>query len=373
MQPFLDSKNGNERPGDASVTPRFARRRAAFTLVELLVVIAIIGVLVALLLPAVQAARESARRATCVNHLRQLAVAMQTFEASARRLPIGSVVKEDLMTSEAFGVDGVFANGLTEMLPFMEQNQLADRYDFDKTWYMQDAAVASAVIPILVCPSVSERVNPTDDAFFEFAALTIESPIGRVLGATDYIFAKGASDAFCLGPLEMPGSELGMFDYNLELRTSRVEDGLSRTFALGEGAGGLMCKDPGCLTADMPAPDILYSGEPYQARQYWIGSGNVRTILRRFRWASAGHFGCTVDVLNKRPVTQFLFDDKAPPSCLGTLSNSANTHRVPNFRSDHPGGANFALGDGSVTFVADQVDLDAYRARSTIAGAETID
>lgn len=373
MQLFYHRDRWNSVRQGARTTAHIRRRQPGFTLVELLVVIAIIGVLTALLLPAVQAARESARRTTCVNHLRQLAVAMQTFESGARRLPIGSIVKEDLMTSEAFGVDGVFANGLTEMLPFMEQNQLAALYDYDKTWYMQDAAVASAVIPLLVCPSVSERVNPTDDAFFEFAALTIESPIGRVLGATDYIFAKGASDAFCVRPHEMPGSELGMFDYNLELRTSKVEDGLSHTFALGEGAGGLMCKDPGCQTADMPAPDILYSGEPYQARQYWIGSGNVRTILRRFRWASAGHFGCTVDVLNKRPVTQFLFDDKAPPSCQGTLSNPANTHRVPNFRSDHPGGANFALGDGAVMFVADQVDLVAYRARSTIAGAETID
>jgi prepilin-type N-terminal cleavage/methylation domain-containing protein len=347
-------------------------QRAAFTLVELLVVIAIIGVLTALLLPAVQSARESARRITCGNNLRQLAVGAQNFESNARRLPVGSIVRHDLKTSEAFGVDGVFANGLTEMLPFLEQPGLAGQYDPKKTWYMQEAAVASAVIPVFVCPSVAERENPTDDAFFEFAALTIESPIGRVLGTTDYIFSKGASDAFCQNPLDMPSSELGMFDYNLRLKTSMVEDGLSNTFAMGEGAGGLMCRNPGCLTPDMPTPDKLYSSVPYQARQYWIGSGNVRKIQKRFGWSSAGHFGCTVDRLNKQPVTQFLFDDGAPPSCLGTLSNASNRHRVPNFRSDHAGGAYFALGDGAVLFVDEQIDMDVYRARSTIAGSESM-
>jgi hypothetical protein len=275
------------------------------------------------------------------------------------------------MTSEAFGVDGVFANGLTEMLPYFEQAQLAARYEFEKTWYMQHASVASTVIPTLICPSVGGRENPTKDAFFEFASLTIESPLGDVLGVTDYVFSKGASDAFCISPLEMPRSELGMFDYNLRLRISMVEDGMSRTLALGEASGGLMCQNPGCLTPDMPEPDVLYAGEPYQARQYWIGSGNVRTILRRFRWASAGHFACTVDPLNKQPVTQFLFNDKAAPSCEGTLSNPANTHRVPNFRSDHPAGGNFAFGDASLRFIEAHVDQGVYRGMSTIAGGES--
>ena len=136
------------------------------------------------------------------------------------------------------------------------------------------------------------------------------------------------------------------------------------------GGGGHLCQDPGCLAPAMPNPDPLYASEPYQARQYWIGSGNVRTILRRFRWASAGHFGCTVDPLNKQPVTQFLFNDKAPPNCQGTLSNSTNSHRVPNFRSDHPGGGNFALGDASTQFIRSDIDKDVYMSLSTISGNE---
>ena len=335
-------------------------------------VIAIIGVLVALLLPAVQAAREAARRASCVNNLKQLGLAFSKFESSRRRLPIGSVVKDDATTKDLFESDGVFANGLTEMLPYMEQQQLADQYDKNQPWYMQKAAVASAVIPLLICPSVTNRTNPTTDAFFKFASNTLKSPIGDTLGATDYVFSKGASDAFCFDPLGgTPPLQLGLFDYNLTIRLASVEDGLSNTFALGEGSGGLLCKDPGCTTPDMGRPDPAYSSEPYQARQYWIGAGNVAKIYRQSRWASAGHFACTVDPLNKQAVTQFLFDETAPPNCEGTLSNPANTHRVPNFRSDHAGGGNFTYADGSVHFIDDGIDVAPYRARSTIKGAET--
>jgi prepilin-type processing-associated H-X9-DG protein len=339
----------------------------------LLVVIAIIGALAALLLPAVQAAREAARRSQCVNNLKQLGVSMLNFEGARRRLPTGSVVKPDTQTAQVFGADGVFANGFTEMLPFFEQSNLAARYDFKKTWYMQDAAIAAAVIPLFICPSVGDRDNPTDDAFFEFAALTIRSPMGRLLGVTDYVFSKGASDAFCRTPHETPPSELGLFDYNLAIRLASVEDGTSNTIALGEGAGGLLCRDPGCTTPDMPTPRPQYSADAYRARQYWIGSGNVRQIFAQFNWASAGHFACTVDRLNKQPVTQFLFDERAGPSCQGTLSRPGNTHRVPNFRSDHPGGANFTFADGSVHYVDEQADLVVYRARSTIAGSDLID
>jgi prepilin-type processing-associated H-X9-DG protein len=77
--------------------------------------------------------------------------------------------------------------------------------------------------------------------------------------------------------------------------------------------------------------------------------------------------------LNKTPITHFLFDDSAgvgPENCPGTLTRAANTHRVPNFRSDHPGGGNFLFADGSVRFINEEIDESAYRAHSTISGGE---
>jgi len=343
-----------------------------FTLVELLVVIAILGVLVGLLLPAVQAARESSRRASCVNNLHQLGLAIHNFESQNRRLPIGSVVKESLIGSPVVGKDGVFANGLTELLPFLELNQLAQLYDNEKPWYLQDAELGGAAISMFACPSIGGRENPSYDAFFDFAARTIDSPLGSTLGITDYVFSKGVSDAFCINPREMPANELGMFDYNLKIGMQAIEDGLSNTFCMGEGAGGELCQDPGCTAPDIEYRGVPFTSVPFQARQYWIGSGNVGKIFRKYRWASAGHFACTYERLNKRPVVHFLFDDKAPPNCHGSLSNPSNTHRVPGFRSAHPGGGNFLNADGAVGFVSDQIDLKAYRAMSTIAGSEIV-
>ncbi len=123
------------------------RARQAFTLVELLVVIGIIGILVALLLPAVQAAREAAHRASCQNNLRQLGVALQNFHAAHNQFPAGSDETRGLTHS-----------WITHLLPHLEQETLYQRYDFSRPWNDGDAtagnfSVGQAILPILRCPS----------------------------------------------------------------------------------------------------------------------------------------------------------------------------------------------------------------------------
>src|SRR5687768_8526951 len=138
---------------ETSMLPRRSSA-SAFTLVELLVVIAIIGILVALLLPAVQAAREAARRAQCLNNLKQFGIALQNFHLTHRAFPHGAVMKQTALQ--------VYANANTQLLPYFEDTSLHDIYNQDEPWEGQLPGVASTVIPIFKCPS-SAGPNPVED------------------------------------------------------------------------------------------------------------------------------------------------------------------------------------------------------------------
>lgn len=336
---------------------------------------AIVGVLVALLLPAVQSSREAARRVECRHNLKQLGLALHSYESAHGALPQGSVIGPDAATKVLFGVDGVLRNAFTTMLPYLEERAIADAYDLEKAWYYQEAATAEAVLPGLVCPSNADKDNPIFEPFAVFAAVTVNSPIGGRFGLTDYVLSKGVSDAFCDDAAEISDAERGAFDYGLEVTLRQIVDGASHTFAIGEGAGGPawpLCESPGCTTPDLSSPTPAFAPHgPYFARQFWIGSGNVQGIYGGFKWAATGHFACTLDPINHMPVTHFLFDNTdTERNCWGSLTNSANPHRVPGFRSDHPGGSLFLYLDGGVRFFNEQIDPAPYRGMSTVAGAE---
>lgn len=353
--------------------------RSAMTLVELLVVVAIIATLAALLLPAVQAARESARRAHCQNNLRQLGLGLQEYHIDFEQFPIGSEVAriDNQGGGPSVGTDGVFRNGFVLLLPYLELQQLANEYDKTQTWYFQKASVGAVPIAMLVCPSNDILANPWDEPFYGVVAQATRSPLGGTLGLTTYLFSKGKNDAFCRAEDPIPGYEQGLFDYAHAVSARDVEDGLSNTLAMGEGAIGPhwpLCGSPDCTTADLPEPDQRFVDGAYFARQFWIGSGNVRSLFDSpVHFATAGHFACTIAPLNKSPVTHFLYDDLTlGRQCQSSLTNPDNTHRVPNFRSDHPGGAIFSRADGSTLFLSDDVAIPIYRAMSTIAGGEVI-
>ena len=352
--------------------------RLAMTLVELLVVIAIIGVLIALLLPAVQSAREAARRIQCTNRLKQLGLALHNHESALGHFPTGSDVRSD--NANPLFKDLAFANGFTLLLPYMENQAVRDRYQFDQPWHFQAPDVAALRVVDFVCPTNDVKPNPVQEkVIFELASL-LSSPLAEgdgLMGLTDYVFSKGVNDGFCDDASRIPEHERGMFEYRVSVRASEVTDGLSKTIAMGEGAGGShwpLCARPGCQEPNegLPSPPAELESSPRYARQWWIGAGNARVLQQATSLATAGHLACTIEPLNKWPVTQFLFDETVDSSiCEGTLTlGASNPHRVPNFRSDHSGGGNFLLGDGSVRFVAEAIDLAAYRASSTIAGGE---
>ncbi len=189
---------------------RVSDRQRGFTLVELLVVIAIIGSLVALLLPAVQAAREAARLTQCKNNLRQLGIASQNYHGANGQFTAGIVTSDDNYRKGMH-------SGFIYLLPYFEQNALFDSYDQAEPWdSAANLIVGATALENLACPSNVTEVPQQ----------------GKLTAApTDYAFSKG--DVAYLCEKQTGG---GMFDVNSQVRIAQITDGTSKTFALGEAA-----------------------------------------------------------------------------------------------------------------------------------------
>jgi prepilin-type N-terminal cleavage/methylation domain-containing protein/prepilin-type processing-associated H-X9-DG protein len=313
--------------------------RQGFTLVELLVVIAILGVLVALLLPAVQAAREAARRQICGSHLRQVALAVEHYDAALRRLPAGRVGCDDTgddcrsnstqdpagcavaMTVCPLGLPvekKTAASAFITILPYMEQQALHDQLAVargglwnrnvnDLGWFYSSPQKAEAIkhrVPIFVCPS--DTSEPISDAY---------EPVLAATGS--YVFMQGTKGPSSPRPTAKYDND-GAFIYVVQRRTSEIADGLSRTLMNGE---------------------VIMS----DTRQ----SSNTWTYTRM----NADGLRTTENPLNTRP---------------GLLGGYEAQNGA--FGSEHPGGAMFAYADGHVEMLHNDIDLGIYRSMSTIAG-----
>ncbi|MDO4576052.1 MAG: DUF1559 domain-containing protein [Planctomycetia bacterium] len=299
----------------------------AFTLVELLVVIAIIGMLVGLLLPAVQQAREAARRMSCSNNMRQIGLACHTYAAGHNeKLPPGSDKINDGNGRFSF---------LAYILPNVEQLALYQQIDFQATgtaaWnYMSSQSeIAATLIPTYVCPSFGENPVSTK-ASHEFGALsTYNGNAGAIRKASEGRTETVLVRKCVVG--DVPHN--GLFDWGVEdIRFASVRDGLSNTLMLGE----------------IPAPKIRecvsLNTYPYYARCWICGSYNSNT--------------------------QPFYCAKVCENPINRPENKANRMNHQSFGSQHPGGCNFAFGDGSVHFVTEGIDFTLYRDLATRNGGE---
>jgi prepilin-type N-terminal cleavage/methylation domain-containing protein/prepilin-type processing-associated H-X9-DG protein len=347
------------------------RRRGGFTLVELLVVIAIIGVLVALLLPAIQAAREAARRTQCINNLKQYGVALQNFHLSNKSFPAGALMTRDPMQ--------VYANANCQLLPYFEQASLASLYDHKRPWEKQKPEVAATVIPIFKCPSAGGP-NPVHDDLAGVVDLS-------VYGACDYAFSMGYTDAFCAREGIKPGtihpSQQGMFNIAFGASIKQITDGTSNTIAIGDSSGDphwKLCHLPNCTTANLVKGP---SGEFPTPEMGWIIGEPNSTSFYGVLGPKGSGYASTVEPINKYPVTDTFLDFSQYVADYAAFKSGSSDHyckpsfqggkhSVANYHSDHPGGCNFVMADGSATFLNEGIDMAAYRARSTIAGDETI-
>ncbi len=369
------------------------RHFRGFTLVELLVVIAIIGILVGLLLPAVQAAREAARRMQCSNNLKQLGLSCHTFHDVYRAFPIGDECR-------AAGDGFIYTkNGtFTGLMPYLEQSNLQNAPDVLDDWYTaaEVPAFAQLVVPVAVCPSsAGGSVNPVALWGSNGDDINGTGP-NPLFGAMNYAFCKGVNDSWAVdwdrqdqitgfilpangrpqrgakkgytnGPI--PASEKGMFNRALVVKIGEITDGTSNTYAIGEAAGGdnwPLCRGVNCTNP-------VFNGQRFPANTGWLIGQPADEDQPNVLGTSA--FGCTMEKLNKWPVTDSwmaLGSDRKVQQRDTRSSQNGGRNSTSNFRSQHTGGGQFAYADGSIHFISASIDMITYRGMSTIGGGEVV-
>jgi len=297
--------------------------RPAFTLVELLVVIAIIGVLVALLLPAVQAARESARRTQCTNNLKQIGVALHNYNDTLRTLPPGSI----WFTSAAPGNAANRGSILVHILPFNEQQPLYEKFDFSSPPEGQivpggTALLASTIIKTYVCPSDKNFGLLGGRAIHNYTASS--GPTAHIDNSSCSCSSWSSWNTYAIAPYTAlvtdPSNFAGPFHRRaIAVRLGEVTDGLSQTVFFGE------------VRRDCSV----------HVKGGWVGSNNAN--------------GLTSTMI---PINTDTCNDAATNGC----QRPCNWSTELGFKSLHPGGANFLLGDGAVKFFSQNIDHDNYQA-----------
>jgi prepilin-type processing-associated H-X9-DG protein/prepilin-type N-terminal cleavage/methylation domain-containing protein len=302
-------------------------KRIGFTILEMLVVIVIIGIVIAMLLPAVQMVRESGRRTACSNNVRQLALGLMNFESSHGQLPMGLRSFEGLGGASGSTATQYYGmSWITRILPFIEQNAMwenaVEDYRYSPIPFRSHRGMQT-VLPAVSCPS-----NSTTSEL----QWTHE---GRLVALTDYLGVHGTNFQ----------SRDGVFTYDEPIRLAEIGDGQSNTLLIGERP---------------PSPDFWYG--------WWYATGSGSQ--------STGDVTLGVAELNPAHVPggqgigTYLQD--CPPGPYSYVAGRNEQCDALHFWSNHSGGANFSMADGSVRLIVYTVGDAVMQALATRAGGETV-
>ena len=334
---------------------RHIRKRHAFTLVELLVVIAIIGVLVALLLPAVQAAREAARRMQCSNNLRQYGLALQNHHGARQVFPASFLAyKKDefperkiLVTGDEYQSGQPYASNhswIVQLLPYLEQQALHQQIDFDKP--ANDFTAGNINMELRAIPLAIARC-PSDTG--------VEWPGGEGFAPTNYVSSYGnsgcASSRGCANDDDKP---TGYMFIASQTSIRQVTDGTSSTVGVSECLVGR----PWVRKVTSGNLDQVLAGTSPPIDQNTTGWGGRGAS---WFWGFRNHtLGFTTFMPPNDPLTS-----NHEPEVLTSYGFFAA-------RSNHTGGVNAAMLDGSVRYVNDSIDVVAWRAMGSMEGGEVV-
>ena len=322
-------------------------RRDGFTLIELLVVIAIIGVLIALLLPAVQAAREAARRAQCLNNLKQIGLALHNYESAIGTFPMGRIAT---LSNGALDSTSYAYSQFARILPFIESTTLGAALNFNLPQNDPgNTTVAAARLAFLICPSDPTGLVPDGQAQTNY----------RANEGTSLVMWYGATD---VPPVNtgMPAPN-GMFFANAAYRLAEVIDGTSNTAAFSEHLTGDFNQNLSTEQADTYRPGTY----PSTADQAILDCKSMDiTNLALQGYSNVGApwiygYHSTTSYWHSAP--PFARSCMFPPKRIMTTANSG-----------HAGSVNLLMADGSVRAVRGSIDLTTWRALGTRNGKEVL-
>lgn len=327
--------------------------RRGFTLIELLVAIAILGLLVIVAIPVAQSARESARRAVCLNHISDLAKAASSYETTHGKFP-GGVFQQHFTTPPAFRGTSLFV----ELLPHLQHSDLARQWDRRDpiTNTQGDQPRTALPLEILLCPSDVMPQNPVQDGLYRYALTSY----GGNGGTRSYFPDKATVDGMfhTTGPASEPEEN------QKPTSSSQVKDGEQYTLFFGE------------RSHDDTNYEILAgqnNGPRLDSWGWWAPSGGRRGI---------GHVTLsTMRPFNYRLSTNSTSQPQTPKQ--GSTTGGTSTQSPPQgfqdesdgrltaYGSDHPGGANVAFVDGSARFLSSDIAPEIFRAMGTRAGNDS--